>query len=361
MRKTLFGLLFVSTLISCGCGGSTTPDTPVVGEPAGQGGASNVANSPGPSQAPDTRQDSIALSPLPPPLPEVDPRIVAALPDLPAPEAIDQPIRLVYKPKAGEVWRYAVETRIQQDVMGMDSTQLAQIEIAYRINSVSDNAFQVTSKNTRTVYELRTPGGDFVINTVNPEQNKAAGPFRAMQRIWESILDCEVTYEVELSGHMPGFQLPTEIGEAVERHDPSGSSGLTANSFGANYYAGIAQLPKRPVMPGDSWSYEMPTAMLETVRSQQDATFLGVANMEGREVAMLQLTGQTSEPKERGLIQEFESDSVSIVLFDIEAGWVLRSHGITKVDSVVQVRDMDLEQQSEIIGTIRRIGAPTTR
>ena len=283
---------------------------------------------------------------------KVNQRITRAWPDLPTPEAPAEPVKLEYKFQDGETITWQFRSEAEMDVMGMIMPKLDQFVVDSRYET-SDAGFRVTSRIKDMISEIRTRGGSLIIDTTNPERERADAPFKPHVKIWSVVRQNSMTCDFTRQGIVGEMPIPDEVQQMVNREGKG--YGLQAETFIASLLIGIVQLPDEPVSPGDQWKMAVVIAPFPTDEESQTGMFLGTAEVEGRQMALIQVEYSGSTDDGKGMVSELETETVALVLFDIEAGSVFRSYSVAEMEMVLNLGDSEVVQVTSGKSTIEQV------
>ncbi len=269
-----------------------------------------------------------------------------AFPDLPTPMQPDGPVQLVYKMQPGDSWRIVFDQKLNMDSMGMAVAETSDAQMTFTCESVQDDRFQVTSSITRLVAGIDTPGGSYRIDTVNPEKAHAAAVFQPMVDIWSEVLKTEARFVVTSAGTFPDIEVPDAITGAVNAHQEAANGfGVTPETLFANFVVGLFEVPATPVEVGHKWEPAVPLPPQGAGEVHADATFLGVAEQEGRRLAVIEMTSRFSAPADNSMFEKFDMRGDAVVLFDLDGGYLWKEYILRTGDFELTVNDRSMEQE----------------
>ena len=285
----------------------------------------------------------------------IDPRLLKAFPKIPKPVDPGKPIRIAYKPVLNSVWRYKLTNELKQDQMGAESSVKTEMDLAFEQNAITADAFQVHSRLENTIWQLDTPAGGMIVDTWNPSRQKMDPPFKYLGDIWSAVIEAEATYSVTTDGKIEDFEAPPEIMDAFHENALGKEFGVSADAYVGQLKIAVFQLPSEPVSVGDTWPFKSRAETIAVEESSDVATFLGVIEVRGKKYAMMEYRAKADKPMDNKMVVDHNMDSVSVVVFDLEAGNVWRVHTVSDMVTTLAINKMDLEQFSHTVQYIRRL------
>ncbi len=276
----------------------------------------------------------------------------SAFPDLPQARDPGHSVALSYQLQNGEqrTWQLRIESEL--DVMGMVMPKLDEF-VVESVYEKSETGYRVTAQLKDMISEIRTRSGSLVIDTQHPERQMADPPFAPFVKIWQVIRDHKVSYRFSEDGVVSDIEIPEAIQQVVK--EEGRAFGLTADDMVASLLAGVMQMPSKPVAVGESWEMQVPVPPMKATQCSQTGTLLGVASVEGREMALIGVEFRASQPEKSPMLSELDSTSQGVILFDIEAGEWFRGYTLVESEIVMQVGENELLQTSTSKSTVQRI------
>ncbi|MGI9519615.1 MAG: hypothetical protein ACR2NP_21360 [Pirellulaceae bacterium] len=275
----------------------------------------------------------------------INPELLKQFPGLPTPMRPAEPVQLGYRLEPGQKWRIVFDQKLYMDSMGMKVDESAEAEMSFECLSADDDGFEVTSRISKLVSGIDTPGGSYRIDTVDPSKTEAAAIFQPMIDIWTDVLNAEATFRVTTAGTLPDVQVPQTILDAFEDHQEAAERfAVTPESLFVNFVVGFFEVPATPLEVGDKWQPEVPIPPQGAGSVDATATFLGVAEFEGRRVAVIELVSSFGKPESNEMFTKFEMRGDAIALFDIDGGYLWKEYISRSGDFELEINESSMEQ-----------------
>jgi len=283
---------------------------------------------------------------------KIDPDLQEAFPDLPT--RID-PVAasLQYRPVKGQQWTYRVVTDTDIDTMGMVMPKKDRQLINIEIGEVDDTGFKFTSSMAEMFSEMRTRGGSIVVDSVNPDNEMADPAFQPLMKLWKVVRKSTLTGKVALNGEITDYKIPKEVRDAI---DSEGKPyGISASDLMGGFVVGLSSLPQGTVSVGQTWEMQTVFVPMQIPNVTQTAIYLGVVEVDGAELAMIQSEFKAEVEDGDGMMSDADITAKSIILFDIKAGNIWKAYTVTEGEMVLNMGGNEIIQVTTGTGISTRV------
>ena len=274
-----------------------------------------------------------------------------AFDDLPAITDPGKAIQLTIKAKADDVLKYRMESSSKIDMMGLIIPRSDNYLVEYKINSNDKYGFEFTSQITEMVAKMETRNGNFSVDSVNPENERTDPPFIPLLKLWKELQASELTCKCSKQGEILDFQVPERIVEAVADNP----FGFSANDLMSFFVIGLVQVPEDAVSVGDEWDLQHVAVPFGAEDFKQTGKLLGVVDVDGVQMAAIEIVYEVEMENEEGQITEVEMLTKTALLFDIEAGNVWKMSQVVESEMVMQIGENEVAQVSTGTTVITRV------
>ncbi len=286
----------------------------------------------------------------------LSPGLQASFPDLPVPLDPGRPIRLAYHPVPGQSRSWSIQNDTELNLMGVKSRQTQVSTVTATCQAETEYGYQMMVQTRDTQMQMDTPGGSFLVDSANPENNRAAPIFRPLVEIMKTAFQATAEFEVNAEGLPLEFRPPREIVDQIESTEGVAAMGISAESVSVNFLAMFTQVPDQPVRVGDRWPVDLVVSLFDSDDTRAEATFLGVTGIDRRPFAVFRLEAAASgKPFESEMLKKMDNKSDAIVYFDLEDGCIDRVVSHTSGVTTLNINNTILEQKVESSGEIKRI------
>jgi hypothetical protein len=280
----------------------------------------------------------------------------------PAGSASAEVLRWKFKP--GEVLHYAMEQKTVTNVKGVDreskSTRSLTIDMSWKVNSVTGAGdAEITQRVDRVRMRLEEPPFmPFEFDSSNPKID-AQSPFAAAAEQVKALSGSEFSFRMKPSGQIEDITFPEKTLKSLRDAAPKGSPEGDVSEKALKdllLQSSPPAFPEGSLEPGKTWTNRPAKVPIGfgTIVMDRTFTFQGPDPKAPRRLLVGIDTKVTLEPADGANISAAirSQSGEGTITFDAEAGRIVSTRGVQKMEMLITVMAQRLAQSTETTTTM---------
>lgn len=251
-----------------------------------------------------------------------------------------EPVTLEWKIQSDQVLRYQTESTAEIDVMGLVMPKVDRNTIQMKFKDVTMDGYSFESRYESYFSSMKSPNGSYVVDTENPRKEVADPALRPMQQLLKGVATSLFEGRCDSNGKMVEYDVPRKI-RKLTKND---AYKIRPDDLCAGFISSVMEMPAGPVSVGDEWKTTPPIESFGIKDYEMIATFLGVTEVDNQKCAVIQARYDAQAEEIRDGITDVEYSVVSLVIFDLEAGNILRTYSSGSNEMVMEMAGNEIAQ-----------------